>query len=52
MRWLGLLLAMFLVSLSTTNVMASRQAVAIDCLHGEDGLTGIRLAYRPYAREF
>lgn len=48
MRWLVLLLTMFVVSVSSTNAMASKQAVAIDYLHGENGLTGIRLAYRPY----
>jgi lipid A 3-O-deacylase len=48
MRWLVLLLAISFVSLPSTNVVASQQAVAIDYLHGESGLTGIRLAYRPY----
>ncbi|MEP0354599.1 acyloxyacyl hydrolase [Paraglaciecola sp.] len=43
---------LFLLSVSTLfssqNLYASEQAVAIDYLHGEQELSGIRLAYRPY----
>jgi hypothetical protein len=48
MRWLILLLALSFTALSSQNVLAREQAVAIDYLHGEGDLTGIRLAYRPH----
>ena len=48
MRWLILLLTVSLTLLSSQNVSASKQALAIDYLHGERDLSGIRLAYRPY----
>lgn len=48
MRWLILFLVISVVSFVSPKAPASQQAVAIDYLHGEDDLTGIRLAYRPH----
>jgi hypothetical protein len=47
-HWLLLLLAMSSILLPSQSVKASEQAVAIDFLHGEGNLNGVRLAYRPY----
>ncbi|WP_158966568.1 acyloxyacyl hydrolase [Paraglaciecola sp. L3A3] len=52
MRWFILLIAISAVSLPSQNVQASEQAVAIDYLYGEDDITGVRLAYRPYNTQF
>jgi lipid A 3-O-deacylase len=48
MRWLILLLTIPFSLLSSQSTFASKQAVAIDYLHGESDLSGIRLAYRPH----
>ena len=48
MRWLILLLTMFVTLLSSQNGFASKQALAIDYLYGENDLSGFRLAYRPH----
>ena len=48
MRWLILLLTVSFTSLSSQNVSVSKQALAIDYLHGERDLSGIWLAYRPH----
>ncbi|WP_339721010.1 acyloxyacyl hydrolase [uncultured Paraglaciecola sp.] len=48
MRWLFLFLGISVFSLSSPNVQASGQSVAVDYLHGESDLVGVRLAYRPY----
>jgi hypothetical protein len=45
---IGILLFILLAPLISYSLRASEQAVAIDYLHGEDDLSGLRLAYRPY----
>ncbi len=47
MRWLFFFFG-FSVLVSSLPIRANEQAVAIDYLHGEGDLTGIRLAYRPF----
>lgn len=46
----GIISTLTIIAFSVTNnyVQASPQAVAIDYLHGEGDLSGIRLSYRPY----
>jgi len=41
------LMASFL-AISSLSANASKQSIAIDYLHGEGDLSGVRLAYRPY----
>jgi hypothetical protein len=36
------------VSFTSQNLQASEQAIAVDYLYGEDDISGVRLAYRPY----
>lgn len=46
-NWLSGLIVFFL-AVSSFTASASKQSVAIDYLHGEGDLSGVRLAYRPY----
>jgi hypothetical protein len=41
-------LVVFVLAVSSFSVSATNQAIAIDYLHGEGDLSGVRLAYRPY----
>jgi hypothetical protein len=41
-------LIVFALALSSFSVSAKNQSMAIDYLHGEGDLSGVRLAYRPY----
>lgn len=47
-KYVLILLTLAIFPLIHNKALASHQALAIDYLHGEGDLTGIRLAYRPY----
>lgn len=48
MRWVLFVIGLFALLLSNPVANAKGQAVAIDYLHGEGDLSGIRVAYRPF----
>jgi hypothetical protein len=48
---LGFLLFVAFAPIISYSTAASEQAIAIDYLHGEDNVSGLRLAYRPYHTE-